>query len=216
VAAAPAPVAEEKPPPSLVDKVIGKKEQGPMAAGERPPPKKAKAGMNKAVLVGAVVVIGLAAVLLKGAVGGKATFEPVNPTGAEASSQQADHPPAHAIDTGSNTFWTEGTNGDGAGQSITVQFAEPFKLGKVGIFPGRAGEEFLAQPRPKDVHIELLDGTGTSVGGKDATLDDKAELQLIDVSGDGVAAIRIEIKSIYPGQSGDDASITDLQFFTRA
>jgi hypothetical protein len=214
VATAPAPVAEEKPPPSLVDKVIGKKEQGPMAAGERPPPKKAKAGMNKAVLVGALVVIGAAAVLLKGAVGGKPTFNPVNPTGAEASSQLPDHPAAHAIDTGSNTFWAEGAEGEGTGQSITVQFAEPFKVGKVGIFPGRSGEEFLAQPRPKDIHLELLDGAGASLGAQDATLNDTADLQLIDVSGDGVSAIRIEIRSVHAGQSGQEASITDLQFFT--
>ncbi|MGH9004687.1 MAG: NADase-type glycan-binding domain-containing protein, partial [Acidimicrobiia bacterium] len=224
VAAAPPPVVEEKPPPTLVDKVIGKKELGPMAAGERPPPKKSNAKMGKYLAIGGVLVVGAAALLFRGAIGDKATdirqsvapgFEAVNPNASEASSELTDHPAGHAIDTGSNTFWAEAADGDGTGQSITVRFPAAFSLGKVGIFPGRGGEEFLTQPRPKDIHFELLDAAGASIGSGDATLDDVADLQLKDVAGEGVSAVRIEIRSVYPGQSGAEASITDLQFFTR-
>ena len=223
VAAPPPVVKEEKPPPKLVDKVIGKKEQGPMAAGERPPPKKSKANLTKPLAIGAVLVVGAAALLFRGTLTDKATeirqtvapgFDPVNPTAAAATSEVAEHPAAHAIDTGSNTFWAEGAEGDGTGQSITVNFPAAFALGKVGVFPGRNGEEFLAHPRPKDIHFELLDGAGASVGSGDATLEDVADLQLVDVTGNGVQAVRIEIRSVYPGQSGQEAAITDLQFFT--
>ncbi|MGH9041110.1 MAG: NADase-type glycan-binding domain-containing protein, partial [Acidimicrobiia bacterium] len=213
---APAPVAkEEKPPPKLVDKVIGKKEPGPMAAGERPPPKKSKANLTKPLMAGGIVVVGALAFLFKGGgVPSKTEFTPVNPTAAAASTELPDHPAAHAIDTGSNTFWAEADPGDGTGQTLTVNFANPFRVGKVGVFPGRDGEGFLAQPRPQDIHIELLDAGGASVGGADATLEDIADLQQIDVSGEGVSAVRIEIRSVYAGQSGTEASITDLQFFT--
>jgi hypothetical protein len=227
VAAAPPPVVEEKPPPKLIDKVsdrvTGKKELGPMAAGERPPPKKSKSNLTKPLVIGAVVVLGAAALLFRGALTDKASdirqtvapgFEPVNPNAAEATSEVAGHEALDATDTGSNTFWAEGAEGDGTGQAITIRFPAAFSLAKVGIFPGRGGEEFLVHPRPKDVHIELLDGAGASLGGRDATLEDKADLQLVDVSGEGVSAVRIEIRSVYPGQSGQEASITDLQFFT--
>ncbi len=228
MAAAPPPVVEEKPAPKLIekvsDKVTGKKELGPMAAGERPPPKKSKSNLTKPLVIGAVVVLGAAALLFRGALTDKASdirqtvvpggFDPVNPNAAEATSAVPGHEALAATDKGSNTFWAEAAEGDGTGQAITIRFPAAFSLAKVGIFPGRSGAEFLAHPRPKDVHIEALDGAGASLGGRDATLEDKEDLQLIDVSGDGVSAVRIEIRSVYPGQSGQEASITDLQFFT--
>lgn len=185
-------------------------------AEEKPPSKQAKAGMNKTVLVGLAIVAGAAAgVLLKGALGGKTRFDPVSPFATQASSELAGHPAADAVDTASNTFWAEAAEGDGTGQSIESRFPFAFKLAKVGIFPGRDGAEFLAQPRPKDVHIEFFDADDKVLGGKDVTLKDKPELQIVDVSGEGVFGVRIKILSVYPGQRGQEASITELQFIAR-
>jgi hypothetical protein len=136
-------------------------------------------------------------------------FDPVNPAKAEASSSLADHGPALAVDTGSNTWWAESAKGNGEGQRISVTFDKPVDLAKIGFAIGADGDQFLALPRPKDLHLSWQGGT------HDLTVRDKPEFQSYDLTANGVVRLDIEIRSVYPGQKGTSAAISDIQFFRR-
>ncbi len=143
-------------------------------------------------------------------------FQPVNPVKAEASSSLSGHGPELAIDTGSNTWWAEGAKGNGEGQRISVFFAQPVDLGKIGFTIGAAGDQFLALPRPHDLHITMQGPADKPPAAKDLSVVDKPDFQNFDLTGDAVTRLDIEIRSVYPGQSGSTCAITDIQFFRRA
>jgi hypothetical protein len=140
----------------------------------------------------------------------------VNPIKAEASSSLADHGPGLAIDTGSNTWWAESAKGNGEGQRISVIFEKPVDLAKIGFAIGADGDQFLALPRPKDLHLSWPGATPDQPpGAHDLTARDKPDFQSYDVTANGVLRLDIEIRSVYPGQKGTSAAISDIQFFRR-
>lgn len=143
-------------------------------------------------------------------------FQPVNPVKAEASSSLAGHGPELAIDTGSNTWWAEGAKGNGEGQQISVVFAQPVDLGKIGFSIGAAGDQYLALPRPHDLHITLQGPADKPPATKDLSVVDKPDFQTFDLTGDAITRLDIQIRSVYPGQSGSSCAISDIQFFRRA
>jgi hypothetical protein len=143
-------------------------------------------------------------------------FDPVNPVAAQATSQL--RPAALAIDTGADTSWAESATGNGEGQVVTVTFEQPVDLARIGFVAGTAGKEFLAQPRPRDLHVVFSDpstGQAVPVSTKDITLKDKVDFQVFGVDAKGVTRVDIEIRSAYPGQQGDACAITDIQFFEK-
>lgn len=139
------------------------------------------------------------------------SFERVAPIGATASSSLGDHPPEHAIDDTSNRWWAEGAEGDGVGESLMVTFAEPVDIAVVGVTPGAAdAEEFVAQPRPRTLH--LVFDTGVSV---DLDVADQREFQTFDVDATGITSVQVQVLEAWPGQAGSDLSITTLEFRTK-
>ncbi|MGH9282535.1 MAG: NADase-type glycan-binding domain-containing protein, partial [Acidimicrobiales bacterium] len=143
-------------------------------------------------------------------------FDPVNPIDPRATSEL--RPAGLAIDIGDNTSWAESAPGNGEGQVLTFTFEQPVDLARIGFAPGAAGEEFLAQPRPQDLHVVFSNastGQAVPVATKDLSLKEVADLQFFGVDAKGVTQVDIEIRSAYPGQQGHDLAITDIQFFEK-
>ena len=141
------------------------------------------------------------------------TYEPVNPQGATASSSLDGHPPEDAIDLGSTTWWAEGAEGDGVGESITVTFAEPVDIAAIIVTPGVGdSEQFVQQPRPRVLHVVFDNQTTT-----DLAVTDSPEFQTFEVDGaDGVTSVQFQVDAVWPGQSGEDLGITEIEFRTRS
>lgn len=69
------------------------------------------------------------------------TAEPqTEPSGTER------HPAANVVDGVPDTAWL--TPGEGTGETITLEFAEPVQVTTIGLLPGHAKVDILAQERP--------------------------------------------------------------------
>jgi hypothetical protein len=137
-------------------------------------------------------------------------FEPVNAVEVTASSAAANHPPGLANDLGSNTYWAEGVEGDGIGQSVSFRFETKVDLTKVIISSGAAEspDVFLNQPRPKQLHLVFDNG-----GSADITLKDQLKNQGFTLKGaKGVSKVDIVISSVYKGKAGTDTAIAEVEF----
>ena len=139
-------------------------------------------------------------------------YEPVRPTSAEATSSLPDRPPAAAIDGIKNSYWAEGAPGDGTGQTLILVFDPPADIARIGITPGASAkpEEFVAQPRPKELHLVFSDGST-----KDIQLEDKAEFQNFDVDAKQATRVEIHIVSVFGSLQGDACAIAEVEFFTK-
>jgi hypothetical protein len=138
-------------------------------------------------------------------------FDPVTALAADASSQRSDHPASHAVDGLSNTWWAT-AGGGGVDEFLLVTFGEPVDIAALGILPGAAdAAEFAAQPRPAALH--LLFDNGVAV---DLDVADGQGFQSFNIAGaDGVTSVEVRVTRVYPGQSGTDLSITELEFRTK-
>jgi hypothetical protein len=138
-------------------------------------------------------------------------YDTITATGLETfSSQRDDHPAAHAIDLRSNTWWA--ANGGGTGEFLIIGFAQPVDLALMGLTSGAADQnEFAAQPRPAAIHLVFDNGNAM-----DVTVADGRQFQTFEiVGGEGVSRVEVRITEVYPGQSGNDLSITEIEFRTK-
>jgi hypothetical protein len=149
--------------------------------------------------------------------GAKRKFSPeyvhVTPERAGATDAVANHPASAAIDRNTNSYWSEGRPGSGAGSVITVVFDRPTALVKVGFDNGAAGKEFPFQPRLRDVEVTYHDGDRV-ISKKRFTLADKPEFQTVTLLGKDVGSASVKIISVYEGQRGSAASLAELAFVT--
>ena len=144
----------------------------------------------------------------------KPEYEPVRPVDAVASSSAPGRDAKAVIDGIKNSFWAEGAPGAGEKQTLTITFAEPTDLDKVGIIPGASEDptQFVAQPRPRLLHLIF---NGARPSAKDITVSDAAKFQSFDVNADDVTSVTIELVSVHASTGGQDCAITELEFFRK-
>ncbi len=137
----------------------------------------------------------------------------VTPAGAVADSAQEGHAAVAAIDQNSSSYWSEAREGPGIGATLSVSFATPTDLARIGITNGATETAFAQQPRLRTVQVDMVD-----VAGKPATarleLADTAEFRTYPLAGTAVSELTLTIVDVYPGQEGEDASLTELSFHT--
>ncbi|MBW3615205.1 MAG: hypothetical protein KY439_07855 [Actinobacteria bacterium] len=137
-------------------------------------------------------------------------FEPVNAVAVSASSAIPGHEAALANDLGSNTYWAEGAEGEGVGQTLSFTFENKVDLTKVIVSSGAAdsSDNFLKQPRPKRLHLTFDNG-----GSTDILLKDQFKPQGFNLKGaKGVSTVIISISEVYKGQVGSDTAIAEVEF----
>ncbi len=139
-------------------------------------------------------------------------YESVRAASATSSSEASGHPASAAIDQVKNSYWAEGAGGTGEGQVLTVTFAEPVDLDRVGFLNGASEqpEDFTTQPRIREAQLSFDNGTTETL-----ELDDEADFQEKGISADDVTTVQLQIISVYPSpQGGDAASLAEIEFFT--
>lgn len=138
-------------------------------------------------------------------------FKTVNAVEVTATSAIPGHEPGFANDLVLNSFWAEAAEGEGIGQTISFTFESPADLTKVLISAGSTDtpENYLNQPRPKDLHLVFDTG-----GSFDVTLEDEfRKSQSFTVKGaKGVTKVDVVISSVYKGRSGLDTAIAEVEF----
>lgn len=139
-------------------------------------------------------------------------YQPARPSGAEATSSLPDHQPELAIDGISNSYWAEGAQGNGEGETLVLTFDRPVDLDRIGITPGASGEveEFIAQPRPQVLHLVFSDGSAT-----DVNLKDSAEFQTFPIEARQVTSVEVHVVSVFAALDGDDTAISEIELFTK-
>jgi hypothetical protein len=138
-------------------------------------------------------------------------ISPVNAVAVAASSAVPGKDANLAADLGVNTFWAEGAEGDGVGQSISFTFAEPTDLTKVLITAGDTDtpENYVNNPRPKELH--LVFDTGGSADLK--LIDEYRKSQGFTLKGaKKVTKVDIVISSVYPGRGGTETGVAEVEF----
>ncbi|MGH9022440.1 MAG: NADase-type glycan-binding domain-containing protein, partial [Acidimicrobiia bacterium] len=83
-------------------------------------------------------------------------------------------------------------------------------LASIGITSG-AGEEFDAEPRPRQLRLTFSDGQKEEIA-----LKNNGKFQSFNVRAKGVTSVRMEILSVYPSATGTAASIAEVEFFSKS
>ncbi|CAN5548340.1 zinc ribbon domain-containing protein [soil metagenome] len=137
-----------------------------------------------------------------------AKYVPVVPLSATASSTAKGHKPALAIDGVIQTWWQSADHPQGIGESITIKFANPVSLDRIGLLSGVAGDKYRSQARPRTITV--------TADGKPAgqiSFEDKADFQNAALALRGVTTVTFVVTASYPGQAGHAVAVRELQFF---
>jgi hypothetical protein len=200
----PAPLAE---PPA----------DGPYRRSRRVPKRKLRVAVAAAAAIALVVVAAgpgrrAANNALEQLRSRRAAPVPIHPVRAAASSSVAGHAATAAIDGVRTTSWAEAASGDGVGQSLSVFFAGPVDLFRVGLIAGDVGAagQALRQPRPHEVRLAFSDGSSVTL-----ELKDTEEFQSFEVAARHTTGVQMTIRSVYPSGEGADCSVAELEFFSR-
>lgn len=134
------------------------------------------------------------------------TYVNLSPVSAIASSAAPGHPASLAIDGPASTYWL--TGGDsGVGASITIRFAGPVSITKIGILSGEPGGSYFTQGRPENVTV-----TGSAGRPEFITFTDQSGFETQTVALHDVTSVTLTITSEYDGQQGQSVAIRELQF----
>jgi hypothetical protein len=143
----------------------------------------------------------------------------VTPAKITASSSLKNNPPQNAFDGIIETFWAEGAHGDGTGQSLTVTFAKPTDLARIGLTVGDQAtpQAFATRPVPHTLALVFYDKDGAVVKRETVSLEQTPKFQKRDASANGVLRVVITIGSTYPPVKGtrSAASIAEVELFTK-
>jgi hypothetical protein len=141
-------------------------------------------------------------------------IEAVHPTGASASTAIAGHLPGLAIDNATNTYWAASPKDPAP--DLVINFGGPVDLAEIGFTSGASGtapgDQFISQPRPKQVHLVFSDKSTA-----DLTLSDDAKATFYTISAKQVTFVQIHILSTYlpAGASPSSVAITEVEFKTK-
>jgi hypothetical protein len=143
-------------------------------------------------------------------------YEAVHATGASASTAIAGHLPNLAIDTFNNTYWA--AQAKDPRPFLKVTFHDPVDLAEIGFDSGAAGatpaDEFVAQPRPHDVHLVFSDGSTKDLSLKDDDPKVVKNAQFYPVEAKQVTFVEIHIVSVYAtaGASPSSVALAEVEF----
>jgi hypothetical protein len=143
----------------------------------------------------------------------------VTPSKIDASSALKADPAQNAFDGIIETFWAEGARGDGTGQALTVTFAKPTDLDRIGLTLGdqKAPQNFATRPVPRTLELVFYDANGAVVKRETLSLEQTPKFQKRDAAAKGVARLTITIKSTYPPVKGtkSSAAISEVELFQK-
>ncbi|OPZ77635.1 MAG: Nicotine adenine dinucleotide glycohydrolase (NADase) [Actinobacteria bacterium ADurb.Bin444] len=141
----------------------------------------------------------------------------VFPSNAKASSSlpptdQFTYGPSNLSDNDLSTAWNEGASGDGVGEWLSFSFNQPVRLSRIDIANGyqRDQKRYLGNGRVRGLRIEYSNGDMQEI----QLYDDMGyqEVQPAVPSDVGISSVRMTILSVYPGESWEDAALSEIRF----
>ncbi|MGC4926469.1 discoidin domain-containing protein [Streptomyces sp. DT117] len=144
------------------------------------------------------------------------TPESVPPAAYRASSEAGKHPAAAAFDGFNNRYWAPEKTGEGVGEYLECDFAQPVRVMKIVVFSGTSArqDEFLTQGRPARLTVELTSKDGEKTR-RTLRLRDQAGQQTFDVRGSDTVQARITVDSAYGSGKGRRTAVAEVEFFGR-
>ncbi len=141
----------------------------------------------------------------------------VRPAAVESSSSAADHPADLAVDGAWNRFWAPATDREPAGQWLEASFETDFRLTELVVHSGSSDrtDEFLTRARPASLTVTAWNRDGEQVDERTVTLEDRAGEQVVDLTMDDVASLRLTIRSVYGYEPTRLVALGEVEFFTR-
>jgi ribosomal protein L40E len=139
-------------------------------------------------------------------------ISPVNAIAVASTSFVPTHEANLAADLVVNSYWAEGAEGEGVGQTISFTFAEPTDLTKVLITGGSTDtpENYVNNPRPKEIHLVFDTGGSADLKLIDAEFRKSQGFNLKGAK--GVTKVDLVISSVYPGRGGTETGIAEVEF----
>lgn len=136
------------------------------------------------------------------------TYVPVHPTHVTANMFIAGHPGQLAADEFTNTYWLSPWNPSNE-PMLTLTFGEKVTLKEVILYSGVAAN-YTAYGRPAALHLVFSNGNSDTIMPQDT---DKP--QTLAISGaTGITSVEFQISSVYPGSSGSNVAITEIELFS--
>ncbi|MFE7533843.1 discoidin domain-containing protein [Streptomyces rhizosphaericola] len=144
------------------------------------------------------------------------TPESLPPAAYRASSEAGEHPAAAAFDGFNNRYWAPEKAGDGVGEYLEADFAQPVRMMKIVVFSGTSArkDEFLTQGRPARITVELTSREGEK-SSRTLRLRDQAGQQTFDVRGSGTVRARITVDAAYGSGEDRRTAVAEVEFFGR-
>ena len=117
--------------------------------------------------------------------------------------------PHKAVDGWDDTYWVNG-DGDGQGESITVDLGGSQTVKKFGIATGwgDTASFFKGNHRAAEVNLTFSDGSS-----KKFALEDVADLQVFDLGDVTTSTVKVTFTKITKGASHDDLYVGELRFW---
>jgi hypothetical protein len=217
-----APVAARPP---WWRRLLGRTPREAPAAGTRPAPGLWRRLRRPRLLVPAlVVVLGLAAFLLRGQIGGAtdkvkdrvAKAQQIHAVKVTASSAAPGHPANLAVDGTTDRYWAPAATGAAKGQYLEAAFDQPFRLLDLVVHPGASAndQQFLAQARPHDLLVTVT-GKGGATTTHELHLADQPGPQTFHIAESDVTRVRITIQTAYAATSAHRVGVAEVEFFKR-
>ncbi len=120
------------------------------------------------------------------------------------------------MDGFNNRYWAPERAGEGVGEHLECDFAQPVRMMKIVVFSGTSArqDEFLTQSRPARLTVELTSEDGEKTG-RTIRLRDQAGQQTFDVRGSGTVSARITVASAYGTGKERRTALAEVEFFGR-
>ncbi len=146
------------------------------------------------------------------------TYSQVFAMGANATSSNSAHPPAYAVDDADNTWWQSAnypkkSKYPGVGARLTILFAQPDTINKIGWLGGVAGtpQAYLSEARPRVIRLTFYPSKYHVI----EHLKDTQAFQQFSVNAVHTTSIVCTILKVYPSVTGHAVAITEIEFFQR-
>jgi hypothetical protein len=131
---------------------------------------------------------------------------------------QENYHPTYVLDDDAKTAWVEGADGDGVGESLTVQLSalKSAKALRLVLTPGyqKSKALFAANGVPTTLGVTVRDVSNVQTAAVDLTLKPTWGTQTFDVPvTGGLASVTVTVKAVRPGATYRDTCLSDVQFF---
>lgn len=120
------------------------------------------------------------------------------------------HSAERVCDNDISTAWSEGSQGQGIGESLVIQFDKDYLIEEIAINAGyqKNHEFYLKNSRPNRITFSFSDGTNESY-----YLNDVDDIQYIKFNKSVITdEVIITIDTVYPGNTYEDTCISEISF----